>query len=91
MKTLERTFWILLIATSAFAGRITNPPPLADSPKALQFYLQEIKSKINVFEITETAPNAARNGVVGEHIIYNNAGTFTLWVNSDGGTTWKQI
>jgi len=40
---------------------------------------------------TTTAPNgnitANRNTIA----LYNNSGTYTVWINVDGGTTWQEI
>lgn len=42
-------------------------------------------------EVVTTAPNGNRRSKKGEFVFYNNSGTFELWVNSDGSTTWQQI
>ena len=94
MKNIERSLWILLLMCStAYAGRILTPPPLPTLPKDLSFYLKSIQEKINVMEVVDTAPNGTRQGDNGEFILYNNSGTYELWVNSSsgGGTSWQRI
>lgn len=40
---------------------------------------------------TETAPNGVISARIGRRAIYNNAGTYTTWVNTDGATTWVRM
>ena len=40
---------------------------------------------------TETAPNGTISARQGRIALYNNSGTYTTWINTDGSTTWKQI
>ena len=75
----------------ALAGKISTPPPLSDISPALQAYLKEISQNINKFQITTSAPDGTRKGVKGEPILYNNSGSFTLWINIDGDIDWQQI
>lgn len=74
-----------------FSGNIPQPPILNDEPIEEQHYLKKIADNFNVFEVTTSAPNGNRRGKKGEMILYNNAGTFTLWCNTDNSTTWQQI
>ena len=45
----------------------------------------------NRLEVTTTAPNGSRKGIIGDIILYNSAGTFSLWVNTTSLTVWQQI
>ena len=74
-----------------FASNLSQPPILKDEPLAEQQYLKELYDNHNKFEITTVAPNNNRRGEKGNAVIYNNAGTFELWVNSDGAATWQKI
>lgn len=40
---------------------------------------------------TETAPNGNIASRIGRRAIYNNAGSYTTWVNIDGDKTWRRI
>ena len=88
MKRLLILF-IVLIPLVVWAGNITQPPVIQD--KVTREYLKTIADNLHKFEITTTAPNGSRRGDKGEAILYNNAGTFQLWINTDGNTAWQQI
>jgi hypothetical protein len=75
----------------AYAGIISSPPPLPDEPPAEQAYLQEIYDNINKLEIVTVAPNGSKKGKKGQVILYNNSGTFTLWVNTTGLLVWQLL
>lgn len=80
-----------LITTYAFAGLLPAPPVLRNTPVEQQHYLRNLYENINNLEVTTTAPNGNIKAEKGDAIIYNNSGTFELWVNSDGSTTWQNI
>lgn len=42
-------------------------------------------------EVVTVAPNGNKKGRKGDFVFYDNAGTFTLWVNKDNLTSWGQI
>lgn len=82
---------LLAIAVNVSAGLISSPPPLGDLPVALQHYLTEIRNNLHVPAITTTAPNGSRSGRKGELVLYNNSGTYSLYCNTDGSTTWQAL
>lgn len=59
--------------------------------QALDKDIKQIYDWLSKDDVTTTAPNGSRQGRVGERVLYNNAGTFELWVNTDGSTVWQQI
>lgn len=76
----------------AFSDSISSPPVLpADFPPQLVHYLQEIYSNFHRLEITTTSPDGNISGRVGRMIIYNNSGTYGLFINDDGDTSWQEI
>lgn len=81
----------LLFSFNVYADKISAPPQLSGEPVAEQHYWQEIYNNFHVLEVTTTAPNGNRKGVIGKMIIYNNSGTFELWINTTGLTVWQQI
>lgn len=82
---------ILLFSTQVYAGKISAPPPLKDLPVSLQHYLKQLYDNFHVLEITTTAPNGNKKGTKGQIVIYNNSGTFELWVNTTSLTVWQQF
>ena len=40
---------------------------------------------------TTTAPNGNISAKRGRVALYNNSGTYTTWINTDGTATWQQI
>jgi len=70
---------------------ISTPPPLSGEPAQEQAYFSEIYNGINRMDVVTSAPNGTLKGVLGQPVLYNNSGTFTLWVNTDSDTTWQQI
>lgn len=53
--------------------------------------LRQVYDWVSRLDVTTSAPNGNRQGRIGEAIFYNNAGTFTLYVNTTGSTVWQQI
>jgi hypothetical protein len=76
---------------SVAVSSLNSPPPLSDGSPALQNYLQDVFENINRLDVTNTSPNASRKGKIGQSILYNNSGTFELYVNSNGNLTWQKI
>ena len=81
----------LLITVNSFAGDIPAPPPLPDETAVEQDYFQKIYRNINRWDIVTSAPDGVLKGVKGQPVLYNNAGTWTLWINIDGELDWIQI
>jgi hypothetical protein len=40
---------------------------------------------------TTTAPNGNISAERNRIALYNNSGAFSVWINTDGGTTWQPI
>lgn len=59
--------------------------------QALDRDIKTLYDWISRLDVTTSAPNGSRQGIKGEGIFYNNSGTFELWANTDGATTWQQI
>ncbi len=101
MKATGFRIFILIIlglslSFSAFADKVSSPPPLQgkyeDSRSAIQHYLTELSSNIHSPDITVTAPNGSRRGRNGTLVIYNNGGTYELWVKDNvDSTSWQKI
>lgn len=62
----------------------TNYP---DNPR-LQEELKNIYELRNRLEVVTTDPNSNRTGVLGDIVLYNNSGTYSIEVCL-GTTTWK--
>jgi hypothetical protein len=92
-KKLKATFSliILFITINSYAGTIPAPPPLPNETVVEQDYFQKIYENMNVWDIVTSAPDGSLKGIKGQPVLYNNSGTFTLWVNVDGNTDWQQI
>lgn len=56
----------------------------------LKTILQEAFRELDVI-YTETAPNGSLDARQGALALYNNSGTYTMWVNTTGSTVWQQI
>ena len=82
---------LFMFSLPVFGGTISSPPPLPELPPQLQHYLTEMYDNFHVLEITTTAPEGNIKGIKGTMIIYNNSGTFELWINDDGNISWQQI
>ena len=74
-----------------YAGKIFSPPPFTEINPNLQHWLYDVYSNFQILTVTDTAPNGTRKGTKGEIIFYNNGGTFELYVNTDGATTWQKV
>lgn len=64
-----------------------------NSPQDLQSlknYLRELYEETDVI-YTTTAPNGSINARRGRLSLYNNGGTYTVWINLDGLVSWQQV
>ena len=84
-------FLIVFLAGVCIAANIPAPPPLPEETPAEQDYFQKIYNNINRLDIVTSAPDGTLKGVKGQPVLYDNSGTFTLWVNVDGNLDWTQI
>ena len=41
--------------------------------------------------VSTTAPNGNISGRQGQFCLYNNSGTYTVWINTTGSTVWEQV
>jgi len=65
---------------------LSNPADLVKLNNAiseLAFELDQI--------YTTTAPNGSISARIGTIALYNNSGTYTIFINTDGSTTWQQL
>lgn len=78
---------------NVYADKISSPPPLPDSPVALQHYLHILYSNIHALDVTTTAPNGNRRGIDGTMVIYDTGNaTWELWIKTDtDSTSWQKI
>lgn len=92
MKNFLLGLFLGSFVSIACAGIISSPPPLPDEPAAEQAYLYEIFSNIHRPQIITTTPNGNKRGGDGLLVIFNNAGTYELWVKDNVTTTsWQRI
>ncbi len=52
--------------------------------------ISELADNLDVLNST-TAPNGNISGRAGQICLYNNSGTYTIWVNTTGSTVWQQV
>jgi len=85
----------VLAVPQILADKISTPPPLRDTWEdagpAVQHYLQEISNNFHRLPVTTTTPNTNRKGLKGEMVIFNDSGTFKLFINTDSNKAWQQI
>lgn len=79
---------LLGLALSAYADRISAPPPMSSDP-ALQHYLQEIYVNLHRLEVVSSIPDTTRSGKKGDMVLYISGATYRLYINVDSGTSWK--
>lgn len=88
-------WWTLLwglvwgLAGVAWAGELSEPPPLFDEPVEERRFLREVYNQHNNLVVVTSTPNGSRNGRVGDMLLYNNAGSWKACYNIDGSTTWR--
>lgn len=92
--------FFISFSTSVFAlqsfqdfNYIMPSPPKTEDRKALYNYLNILFNRWNILQLTTTEPNGNLDADIGQLIIYNNAGTYSLAVEttSPHGTVWKGI
>ncbi len=83
--------FLLLLLGVCFAGNIPQPPVDKELSVQTRQYLKDVSDNFNVLEITTTAPNGNIRGKKGQLILYNNSGTYSIWANTDGKTTWQSL
>ena len=52
--------------------------------------ISEIADSLDIL-YSLTAPNGNISGRQGQICLYNNSGTYTVWINSTGSTVWQQV
>lgn len=80
----------LLASVTVSAGIIASPPP-SDIPVQIQQYLFDVWQNMNRPAVVTSDPNGSRKGKKGDLVLFNNSGTFSLKVNTDGSTTWQTL
>ena len=79
----------LLISCNVYAGDLRNPPP---TETAIFDYLNHIRDNHNNLRVTTTDPDGTTPGKVGDIILFNNSGTFSLQVCTDAQSKiWKEV
>ena len=81
-----------LFISTAFADKISAPPPLKagqDNAVTIQHYLQEIFLNLHRLEVVSTSPDTVRNGKKGDMLLYISGATYRLYLNVDGAKSWK--
>ena len=81
--------WLFLAESWLMAGELPPPPPLAKEPVEEVAYLRAIHRHHNNWVVETANPNGSRAGEVGDLLAFNNAGSWKLCLNTDGGTTWQ--
>lgn len=81
----------MLVGGTAFAVVLPEPPELKESPVALQHYLKDIRRLFYILDVVTTTPDGNRNGKKGELVIFNDSGTFKLFVNTTSLKVWQQL
>ncbi len=80
---------VCMLSWPVYADELPFPPALKDEPVEELAYFRTIYSNWNNLVIVTANPNGSRNGKTGDLIAYNNAGSWKLCLNTDGGTTWR--
>lgn len=65
---------------------LNNPNDLL----ALKKHLSEMADELDILYST-SAPNGSISARQGRICLYNNSGTYSYWINTDGLTTWEEI
>lgn len=87
--------WLLgamvVAAPLAFAGDLPPPTPRKDRPVPDELYFRRIHKEHNNFTVTTTNPNGNIRGILGNVLVYNNAGSYKVCINTSSGegTTWR--
>ncbi len=82
---------ILLYPTIVSADKIPTPPPMKDTELAAQQYFRTLYLNFHNLEVITTTPNGNRTGRVGDIVLFNDGGTFKLFVNTTGVKVWQQL
>jgi hypothetical protein len=64
-----------------------------DTPNDIQrltSIISELADSLDTL-VSTTAPNGNISGRQGQVCLYNNSGTYTVWINTTGSTVWEQI
>ena len=78
-----------LFISTAFADKISSPPPLSKDLVIVQHYLQEIYQNLHRLEVVSSIPDTLRSGKKGDVVLYISGATYRLYINVDSGTSWK--
>jgi len=83
---------LLLSTLSTKAWAILPPPPvISQADVQLTQYMKQLYDNHNKLDVVTTDPNGNRIGKVGDIVIYNNSGVYTINVNTDGDKAWSAL
>lgn len=80
-----------LLISTAFADKISSPPPLDEKLVIVQHYLQDIYQNLHRLEVISSSPDTTRNGKKGDMLLYISGVTYRLYINVDSITSWKYV
>ena len=78
-----------LFISTAFADKISSPPPLSKDLVIIQHYLQEIYRNLHRLEVVTTNPDGSRQGKKGDQLQLQTGGNYYHCENADSSTTWR--
>ena len=78
-----------LFISTAFADKISSPPPLSKDMIIIQHYLQEIYQNLHRLEVVTTNPDGSRQGKKGDMLLLQTGGNNYLEINTDSTTQWR--
>lgn len=91
MKNFLLGLFIGTIIYTAFADKISSPPPLQNEPSAEQHYFQEIYENFHRLEIVTTNPDGSRSGKKGDMLLLQTGGNSYLEINTNSGNQWLGV
>ena len=90
LKYLVISSLLSLLTVSSWAGNLRQPNPVDDT--AVFDYFLHIKDNFNSLPVTTTNPDGTKPGRVGDMVLFNDSGTFSLHICTDAAnSTWQEI
>lgn len=81
---------VLLIAPLVLGGELPPPTPRKDRPVADELWMRKVSQEWNSDVVTTTNPNGTiRCDKLGEHLLYNNGGSYKQCFCVAPPTTWR--
>ena len=81
------TILCFLLTTNVYAREISSPPPLKESPVALQHYLEEIYQGVHTFDVVAAKPTSTPSE--GFTKMFDSSSTYKLYSYLNDG--WRRI